>query len=156
MTQTDPACGNGPRMSRRSLLAALPAAAATLAEDPILPVFRDWLDARRTWLALAELPGNGDWDDPRSIAAAERWDTAEARMLELGATTPEGIAALATLAWDYIRPGTFDPEEFALAARAPECRAVMAIWQACTGQVGYPLPIPQRPAPPPQEAPAQP
>lgn len=162
MTQTDPACGNGPRMSRRTLLAALPAAAAAgpatagLAEDPVLPVFRDWLDAKRTWRALADLPGNEDWDDPRSIAAAAREDAAEVRMLELGARTPEGIAALATLVWDYIGPATFDPEKFALKAASRECRAVMAIWQACTGQTGYPLPIPQPPAPPPQEAPAQP
>jgi len=126
MTQTDPACGNGPRMSRRTLLAALPAAAvagpaaAVLAEDPILPVFRDWLDARRTWRALAELPGNGDWDDPRSVAASAREDAAEARMLELGARTPEGIAALAALAWDNIKPWETDPAEFAALTQTTE------------------------------------
>lgn len=135
-------------MSRRALLTALPASTAALAvpsiasatpEDPIMPLYRQWMEARRDWLALATAPGNENWDDPRSLAARDREHAAEAGMLALTATSLEGIGALAALTWDYISPASTDPLEFAERAQCLECRAVMAIWRACTGRDGYPV-----------------
>ena len=141
------ACANGSAMSRRTLLSALPVAGAAAAlpfaamakgSDPMVPVFEEWLEARRIWRELADFPGNEDWDDPRSLAAEARENRAEELMLELAPTSLEGIAALAALAWVYVNPGCANPEEFAERAQTYDCRAVMAIWHACTGRDGYP------------------
>ncbi|MCE8548312.1 hypothetical protein KBY25_21065 [Ruegeria pomeroyi] len=139
---------NGPAMSRRAILSALPASGVALTapqlaqaqtHDPILPLYQEWLDARGEWRELADLPGNGNWDDPRSAAAAAREDVAEQQMFTLQPTTLEGIGALAAVAWCYVKPDCTDPEEFAELAKSYDCRAVMAIWKACTGQDGYPV-----------------
>lgn len=134
-------------MQRRSFLTsasvslgavALPLAAKAKGADPMIAVFEEWLEARRTWLALANLPGNENWDDPRSLEASKREYCAENRMLELTPTSLEGIAALAVLAWQYVCPASTDPEEFAVEAAQNECRALIAIWRACSGREGYP------------------
>lgn len=135
-------------MSRRTLLTALPASGVALAlpaaamadqPDPLVPLYREWLDARRAWRELADLPGNGNWDDPRSLAAEARENAAEEAMLTLKPTSLEGIGALAALAWVYVSPGATDPDEFADRAKSYDCRAVMALWKACTGKDGYPV-----------------
>lgn len=146
------ACANAPALSRRNLMAGMTASglaiasasdltAATQADqsDPLVPLYSEWLDARRTWRELADLPGNEHWDDPRSLAAEARENAAEKAMLSLNPTSLEGIAALAALAWVYVSPGVRDPEEFAERAECLECRTVMAIWKACTGKEGYPV-----------------
>ncbi|WP_306043866.1 hypothetical protein [Mameliella sp. MMSF_3455] len=115
-----------------------PAAAAS-EPDPLVPLYHEWLDARRTCRALAALPGNEDWDDPRAVAAEARETAAEKQMLTLKPTSFEGIGALAALAWVFVGPATLDPQEFAEQAQSFECRALMAIWKACTGQDGYPV-----------------
>lgn len=141
-------CANGSAMSRRTLLTALPAsgvalalptAAASRETDPLVPLYQKWLEARREWRELADLPGNEDWDDPRSLAAEAREISAGEQMLRLKPTTLEGIGALAALAWVYVEPASTDPEEFAEEAKSYDCRAVMAIWNACTGLDGYPV-----------------
>lgn len=138
---------NSPAMSRRTILTALPAtgvalalpcAAATQPPDPFPALYRDWLDARRTWRELANLPDNGNWDSPETLDAERRENEAEDKMLELNPQTPEAIAALVALAWVYVGPGATDPEEYARQAQSIECRAVMAIWRACTGRDDYP------------------
>jgi len=135
-------------MKRRQFITAVPAAGAALAlpataladhPDPLVPLYHEWLNARRTWRELADLPGNEDWDDPRSLAAEARQDAAESSMLQLKPTSLEGIAALAALAWIYVSPGFEDPEENAALAQGYDCQAVKAIWKACTGQEGYPV-----------------
>lgn len=121
-------------------IAALPSALkASMAEDPILTHYRDWLAARSEWRELADLSGNEDWDDPRSVDAQARWDAAEEAMLATRPTTMEGVAALAALAWAFVEPGCTDPDELAELTKSYECRAVMAIWKACTGLDGYPV-----------------
>ncbi|MEB3417026.1 hypothetical protein ACFSDD_04410 [Salipiger marinus] len=148
MKRLNLACGTGGALSRRALLTALPASTAALAvpsiapaapEDPMMPLYRQWMEARRDWLALVTAPGNENWDDPRSLEARDREHAAEAGMLTLTATSLEGIGALAALTWDYISPACIDPVEFAERAQSLECRAVMAIWRACTGLDGYPI-----------------
>lgn len=134
-------------LSRRNLLAALPASglAAVLPQvapaetpDPVVVAYRQWLAARREWRELSDLPGNGNWDDPRSIDAEKREDSAVERMFQATPTTLEGIGALAAVAWSEFRPQTLDPEEFKRRANAQDCQVVLAIWRACTGQEGYP------------------
>ncbi|WP_333830464.1 hypothetical protein [Pararhodobacter sp.] len=114
---------------------SLPAAAQT---DPLVPLYHEWLDARRTWRALADLPGNENWDDPRSIEAEERETSAAERMLALTPSSMEGMGVLAALAWSAIGPGGTDSEDYAELIRFNDARAVNAIWKACTGRVGYP------------------
>lgn len=145
---SEPARANDPTMSRRTLLTALPATGGALAlpafadshvPDPLVPLYHEWLDARREWRELADLSGNGNWDDPRFLAAEARESNAEAAMLAGKPTSLEGVGALAALAWVYVNPGCTDPEQFAEQAKSYDCRAVMAIWKACTGKEGYPV-----------------
>lgn len=143
-----PGLPDEPRLSRRSLLAALPAAGALAAlpaavtaseNDPVVSLYRDWLAARQEWRDLADLPGNGDWDDPRSIAAQDREIDLERRMLMERPTSLEGVGALAAVAWNYVDPGFLDPDDFREAMQNHgECRFLLAIWAACSGKEGYP------------------
>lgn len=139
---------NNPRMSRRTLLTALPASGAALAlpnsgtaysPDPVALLYHEWLNARQEWRELAELPGNGDFDDPRSLAAQDRELRIEDQMLALRPTSLEGIAGLAALAWNYVEPGFIDADELAEHTQSGECRTIIAIWKACTGLDGYPI-----------------
>ena len=147
MTDQSPTFGRGEALSRRTLLTALPVAGMAAAlplsaeakvPDPMVAIYHEWLEARKTWRELADLPGNEYWDDPRSLAAEARELSAEGRMLELVPTSLEGIAALAALAWSDVKPGSTNPQEFTEAAQSLDCLAVMAIWRACTGLEGYP------------------
>lgn len=142
-----PGLPDEPRLSRRSLLAALPAAsalaalpgAATAADaDPVVSIYRDWLAAREEWRVLSCLPGNDDWDDPRSLDAQAREDAAEEKMLAIKPTSLEGIGALVALAWAYAGPSVTDPESYGADVQSMDCRALMAIWTICTGKEGYP------------------
>ena len=142
-----PGLPDEPRLSRRSLLAALPAAGAlaalpaavTAAEtDPVVSIYRDWLEARREWRDLADLPGNENWDDPRSLAAEARECAAMEQMLAMTPTSLEGIGALVALTWLYAGPSRLDTEEYAAEAMSIEGRALMAVWKICTGKEGYP------------------
>lgn len=139
---------NSPTMSRRTLMTALPASGAALAlpgvamadqPDPLVPLYYEWLDARRTWREMSELPGNEDWDDPRSVAAEARESAAAEQMLALKPKSLEGIAALAALAWVYIEPGATDPDEYSGNVQFMDCRTIQAIWKACTGKDGFPV-----------------
>ncbi|KRS19745.1 hypothetical protein [Roseovarius indicus] len=142
------ASANSPAMSRRTILTALPVSGAALAlpasgtacsPDPVASLYREWLDTRKEWRELAELPGNGDFDDPRSIAAQAREFRIEKQMLALRPTSLEGIAGLAALAWAYVDPGFIDADELAEHAQSGDCRTIVAIWKACTGLEGYPI-----------------
>lgn len=141
------ACANGTAMSRRTLLTALPATGVALAlpstgtanvTDPLVHLYQEWLNARREWEALAHLPGNKNLDDPRSLDAEAREYAAEAQMLMIKPTSLEGIAALAAVAWFHVNPGYLDPNEFELEDQSQDCKAIVAIWQACTGWEGLP------------------
>ncbi len=140
-------CANGPTMSRRTLMLALPTSGVTLAlpaaamadqPDPLVPLYREWLDARQIWSNLANLPGNGNSLDPESFAAEARVFAAEEAMLTIKPTSLEGLAALAALAWSYVGPCATDTDEFERQAQMYECRAIMAIWGACTGKNSWP------------------
>lgn len=135
------------KLTRRTLMTAIPATGAALAApqlteadapDPVVLHYRKWLDARREWNELAHLPGNGNFDDPRSFAAEAREDAAAEQMMKLAPTSLEGIGALAALAWDDVKPAAGDPEELEAMTQFTDCKAVLAIWRACTGKDGYP------------------
>ena len=147
MTDQSPTFGRGEALSRRTLLTALPVAGMAAAlplsaeakvPDPMLALYHEWLEARQTWKELAELPGNGNWDGPKFLAAEAREASAEKLMLETAPTSFEGIGALAAVAWVYVTPGVTDPQLFDEMAQSLDCRAVVAIWRACTGLDGYP------------------
>ncbi|MBL3575592.1 hypothetical protein JMK10_00280 [Rhodovulum sulfidophilum] len=141
-------------MKRRTFFAAaplavLPGSGVALADapqldqasavDPLVTLYREWLSARREWRELADLPGNENWDDPRSLAAEARENDAEDMMLALKPASLEGIAALAALAWSLVIPGRADAEVFEVQVQSYDCRAIAAIWKACTGLDGYPV-----------------
>ncbi|MEQ8877207.1 MAG: hypothetical protein RLP16_00270 [Alphaproteobacteria bacterium] len=135
-------------LSRRTLLTALPVSGAALAlptygtarsPDPVALLYNEWLDTRQEWRELAELPGNEDFDDPRSLAAQAREIRIEGQMLALRPTSLEGIAGLAALAWAYVDPGFIDADELAEHTQSGDCTTIIAIWKACTGLDGYPV-----------------
>ena len=142
-----PVCGNGPATSRRALLKGLPVASAALmlpsaapasAPDPVVAHYYDWLNARREWRALSELPGTEKLDTPETRDAGAREDRAELGMLSNAPTSPEGIAALIALAWVYLRPHPSDHTAYAELSQSPDCGPLLAIWRACTGRDGFP------------------
>ncbi|OLS46496.1 hypothetical protein BV509_20495 [Rhodovulum sulfidophilum] len=104
-----------------------------------MALYHEWLSARREWRELAELPGNEDWTDPRSLAAEARESEAEDMMVALKPTSLEGIAALTALAWILVSPGNPNAEGFETAAQSYDCRVIASIWRACTGLEGYPV-----------------
>lgn len=139
---------NTPGLTRRNLLSALPVSGLAVAlpqgapaatPDPVVLIYQEWLAARREWRELAELPGNGNGDHPRSIAADMRERAAEIQFVETAPASIEGIGALAAFLWSEVRPDCEDHEEFEFRAKAFDCQAVLAIWRACTGQEGYPV-----------------
>ena len=100
------ASANTPALSRRSLLTALPLSGAGLAlsnvaqaeqpEDPILPLYRDWLTARLAWENLT------DFEQDKTAKGQAHWDaiyTASGQMENLTPTSFEGMAALIHVLW---------------------------------------------------------
>lgn len=141
------ACANTPALTRRNLLASLPASGIALtlpheapadAPDPVVVAYGAWLAARREWRELSELPGNGNFDDPRSLAADERERVAMFAMLQNEPTSLEGIGALAALLWNEISHGCTDANQLKDHLNYIECLTVEAIWKACTGRDGFP------------------
>ncbi|MGB0440373.1 MAG: hypothetical protein ACPGFC_09765 [Paracoccaceae bacterium] len=143
-------CANTPAvpavLSRRTLLAALPASGVAMAmpeiapnatPDPVALAYQDWLAARRELRALADTPEHWHLETPEAEAVYARKDAAEERMLAHTPTTQEGIAALVAFSWAYTIWST-DPADIAQEAKSYECRAMLGIWQACTGKAGYP------------------
>lgn len=149
-----PVCGNDPvlpeasNVSRRNLLTALPATALTVGMagiaqsdplDPVVPLYREWLAARQGWRELSDVPEHGFLDSPEMIEIEERWIQIEKVMVTERPTSKDGIAAMSALLWSFLTPGITDPDMMEDAvSRSIECRAVLAIWTACTGKEGYP------------------
>lgn len=140
------ACANEGVVSRRALLAALPASTLALAtvasstpSDPILEHYKEWLGATAEWNRLSSMPGNEDWKWPASIEAERKADAALDAMVELTPSSLAGIAAMAHILWvlegPVMAPGGEDhAEEMTWKGN----RAILAIWQAATGLDGYP------------------
>ncbi|TCP39799.1 hypothetical protein [Rhodovulum marinum] len=134
-------------VTRRTALASTAAAGAALwagasasaPEDPILPLYRQWVQARKDWHKYADLPGNEHWNMPESIEAADREDRAFYAMLELTPCSMEGIAALAHVLWDLDGPSVV-PEhpEYAEQCERTENKLVRAIWRSASGETGLP------------------
>lgn len=113
--------------------------AAIEAEDPVLPLYRQWTEARANWRRLAALPGNGNFDTPESKVEEEAEHTAFLALIELTPTSPAGIAALAHVLWDLEGPVVpQDHDEFAALADKPSCKLIHAIWRASSGENGFP------------------
>lgn len=91
--------------SRRAFMSALPALAAAptvaASQRPANDPHADWMDqwraARDRWLELANMPGNGNWDDPRSVECEKIQTEMENRLRTVPATTIDG--AIACLSW---------------------------------------------------------
>lgn len=116
---------------------ALPATASTF--DPILPLYREWRAARAEWLRLWDLPGNGNWDFPESIAAEKRENAAYDAMIDLTPVSSEGIAALAHVLWATEGPIVHQSSpDFPEQCDQPGNKLIRAIWRAAGGQGEYP------------------
>ncbi|ARE38324.1 hypothetical protein RGUI_0183 [Rhodovulum sp. P5] len=125
-----------------ALAASLPPASSVMAgasEDPILPLYREWVQARKDWYALADLPGNEDWDSPETIEAQDREDRAFWALCDLTPCSMEGVAALAHVLWVLDGPSVVPTHpEYADQCAWPENRLLAAIWRAGSGQTGLP------------------
>lgn len=107
--------------------------------DPILPLHREWAAARAEWYALADLPGNGNWDHPDSVASEQREYAAVEAMLATRPTSLAGFAALADVLWCLEGPGIGpgDPD-FPEQADWTSNRLIRHIWESASGQTGFP------------------
>jgi hypothetical protein len=140
------ACANGPTLSRRKLLIATPGllalpfvARAGLADDPILPIYHEWVAAKREWQRYENLPGNGNWDFPESLAAARREDAAFTAMMTTRATSMAGVAGLAHVIWQSSGPGwVYGSEDYLEESRSFENAPKLALWRSASGQDGLP------------------
>ena len=132
-------------MKRRDFIlltaAALPAAPAFAAPhvDPVLPLYRRWLEARRLCLRLADLPGNGNYDAPESKEAEALESEAFSAMIDLTPNSMAGTAAIAHVLWDLDGPSV-SPEnpEYDERTNDPNNKQIRAIWRAASGQNGLP------------------
>lgn len=111
------------------------------AEDPVLPLFREWVAARRTWYDRIEGPdGDDTWSLPDTKDASAQENTAYNALLHTTPTTLAGIAALAVVLWDLashdIPPGV--PIEALHLPDEPALRLIAAIWRAASGRDGFP------------------
>lgn len=137
-------------LTRRRLMLALPASASAFAmpslagampeADPILPLYRQWLQAREEWCRYADLPDNGNWDMPESKAAEELEDAAFWAMIEMTPTSMAGIAALIHVLWVLDGPnGAIGSEDYLEEVNDPNCKLMRAIWRAASGEDAFPL-----------------
>lgn len=141
---------DSPAATRRNFIATVPllgfAAAPALRgvepEDPILPLYREWLAARAEWLAAdlaAEREGRIDNLCPIVRAAEDREYAALDEMCGLKPVSLSGIAALAHALWVCGGPslleGTPDWEE---ECETWENRLIASIWRGASGQEGLP------------------
>ncbi len=135
--------------SRRRFLTSLPAAGAALVataavaldtSDPVLPLFREWVSARKEWYRYADLPGNGNWQAPESKAAEARENAAFLAMIDSTPTSMAGIAARVTVLWDLNGPTEGgDSEEFAEIADQHDNKLIRAIYRAASGTNEIPV-----------------
>ena len=114
-------------------------AKAKEAEDPTLPLYRQWLEARANWLRLADLPGNGNFDTAESKVEEAKEHAAFKAMSETTPTSLAGIAALAHALWDLDGPATaMEHDMFNEMANSQNCKLIRAIWRAASGANGFP------------------
>ncbi len=112
---------------------------ASAAADPVMPLYRQWDDARKDWHRWADFPGNGNWDMPESKAAESRQAAAFKEMIEMTPTSMAGIAALAHVLWDTDGPSVVpECEGYQAQADTPGCKLMLAIWRAASGEQGPP------------------
>lgn len=108
--------------------------------DPIIPLYQEWYNARQDWMAIAEEPGNGDWDRPDSKAAEARWEAAFDAMLKLTPASLPGIAAFAHVLWSLVGPSSAeDTPYFEEECKLPECILLAGIWRGAGGRTPVPL-----------------
>jgi len=108
-------------------------------EDPILPHYREWLDAKNEWWRWYDAPGNGNFDFPESLEAERREDLAFEAMMQTRATTMEGIAALCHVLWTINGPSArADLPEFQDQCEHYEHQPALALWRSATGLEGVP------------------
>lgn len=131
------------QLTRRAALCAAPVAliplpALSATDDPILPLYQEWRAARAEWFRHYDLPGNGNWDSPESMAAANRETRAFYAMADMTPVSMEGIALLACVLWDAEGPASLNDDVYAEECRTPKNRLIASIWRAASGQSGLP------------------
>lgn len=135
---------------RRGFHKAIPATSAALIaptvaqlsedEDPILPLYRQWIEARLEWLRWADFPGNGNWDMAESKAAEAQEDAALFAMTDITPISLAGIAALIHVLWDIDGPARApENEDYEDEIRAPNYKLMLAIWRATSGRADVPM-----------------
>lgn len=133
-------------ISRRALLATLPATGAALAfpasasaDDPTLTLYHDYLKADRDWHIASELPGNGNYDFPESLDAESRKFRAIDRMAETTPSSMAGLAALVHVFWrEYGPVGTCGSELYDFEIDRSENRLLASLWRGASGESGVP------------------
>ena len=118
---------------------AIPSMAKAETEDPILPLYRQWVAARKEWCRYADLPESGNWDMPETKAAESKEDAAFWAMIEMTPISMAGIAALIHVLWDLDGPSVVsDHENYSELSDHPNCKLMRAIWRGASGRNGLP------------------
>jgi len=108
---------------------------ASSGKDPVLPIYRKWLARNTEWFGL----GADEEDRPEADALRAHAGALHAAMIEQGACSMEGIAALAHAMWVEDGPGCLEgTEEFELEVTDRQHASLAAIWRAASGCEGLP------------------
>ncbi|MEC7259851.1 MAG: hypothetical protein VXW58_18735 [Pseudomonadota bacterium] len=118
-------------------MAALPAPAAAVADDPIMPLYREWKVARIAWLKEAKLCESGNYDSPQCEAENERWEKAHAALIASKPISLEGAAALLHVLWD-VSDAPSDRTDLEAKLNEPAYALMASLWQFLTGTDSYP------------------
>lgn len=111
------------------------AIAAATVEDPVLPLFREWVTARIDWYQYVD----GDWDAPEALAAEKRETDAYWAIVDTTPATMAGIAALTCVLWDVVGPSwRVGSEEYLAALHSGENKMLRNLWRAASGDDGLP------------------
>lgn len=142
--------------TRRNMLKALPLAAgiplipevaqAAFNEDPIIPLYQQWVQARKEWYVLSELPEHEDWNTPEICALQDLEDKAFWAMIDMTPSSMEGIAALVHVLWDLEGPAALPEfENYPEQANEPKCKLMRGLWRASVGRDELPPDAQMRP-----------
>lgn len=132
--------------TRRAVLKAAPAIAVTASvpaalaampvEDPVLPIYRRWREAREEWMAKSE--AGHDWEGADMQALEDAEYAALDELIAATPTTLAGIAALAHVFWVKQAVWAEGSPEREEEIQSDEFKLIASIWRGASGRTGLP------------------
>lgn len=105
--------------------------------DPVLDLYRQWLEARRDWHLRSEV--EHDDDDPVMAELMGEWCRLTDEIGRVGPSSAEGMAAMLHVQWVEFGPtGATWAERYEDECNRPENAFIAHAWRAVTGKDGWP------------------